>query len=79
MLKDVTKFEYLNDVSINVYGIEEQKTLNVLSVWACWRQKGETYQFIIYYLLFIIYLFTKSTRRQCEPFRMNQESVSAYD
>ena len=27
MLKDVTKFEGLNDVSINVYGIEGQKTL----------------------------------------------------
>ncbi|XP_026824426.1 uncharacterized protein LOC113561716 [Ooceraea biroi] len=31
-LKDITKFEHLNDVSVNVYGIgeHEQKTLNVL-------------------------------------------------
>jgi len=31
-LKDVTKFECLNDMSINVYGIEGQKTLNVLPI-----------------------------------------------
>ena len=31
-LKDVTKFERLNDVSINVYEIGEQKTLNVLPI-----------------------------------------------
>ena len=31
-LKDVTKFERLNDVTINVYGIEGQKTLNVLPI-----------------------------------------------
>ncbi|XP_018311532.1 uncharacterized protein, partial [Mycetomoellerius zeteki] len=31
-LKDITKFERLNDVSINVYIIERQKTLNVLPI-----------------------------------------------
>ena len=31
-LKDVTKFEYFNDMSINVYGIQGQKPLNVLPI-----------------------------------------------
>jgi len=38
-LKDVTKFEYLNDVSIDVYAIEEQKTLNVFPIWFTEKEK----------------------------------------